>query len=148
MSAAVSLCPAFTLRPARDADVPFIVKPWLQQLRDEVSTRFINDRVFFQRHGALVQQLLKESTTIIAYDANDPDHLYGFACGSDRAVHWVYVKGAFRGMGLGRALLERLIGASVGATDIPCSHASHLFNDRKFVARYRLAYDPYVLMEW
>jgi GNAT superfamily N-acetyltransferase len=146
MTAAASLCPAFTLRPAQEQDVPFITKPWLQALRQESSTRYLSDPVFFRGHGALIQRLLDRARTLIACDAEAGDHFYGFACGEPGLVHWIYVKGTYRGMGIGRALLRAIVHPlTPGEMPITTSHASHLFNDRGLVARYKITYNPYAL---
>lgn len=129
-------------------ELTFVLKPWLQALRNQVSTQHIPDAVFFRKHEALLRRIVARSAVVIAQDAEDPGHLYGYVCAEPSTIHWVYVKGVYRGMGLGRALLRAAVGGSlaIGIDAIRCSHASHLFNERRLVKRYNLVYDPYCLM--
>ncbi len=135
------------IRPALPEHLGFVVKPWLQELRRSSTTRYLTDRVFFQEHGHVVNNLLATCRVDLACDPDDESHFYGFVAYAqgehECVVHWLYVKSAFRQLGIGRALYEH---ATHGARAI----ASHV-NDfvmgplRSTWEKYGLTYNPYVL---
>jgi len=128
----------------------FVVKPWLQELRRSSTSRYVTDRVFFQGHGALVTQLLTRAIVDLACDPADDKHFYGFvayepgvADHAEPIVHWLYVKMAFRRLGLGRELLGRVL---QGGRAI-ASHTTDMVMGpmRPTFEKYGFTYDPYVL---
>lgn len=133
------------IRSATNDDIAFIRSAWLRHLRGERSVRFVRDDVLFEKHGALVGRLLFLGRALIAHEPGDLQHNYGFVAFDAKpgVVHWIYVKGVYRRMGVGRALWKAAgFGKPVAAT-----HAT----DMAFgmmgaaVARYGVTYDPYLL---
>jgi GNAT superfamily N-acetyltransferase len=98
------------IRAATDADVAYVLNSWLETYRREsLWSKHMENDVFYPNHRPIAVECVEQDDTIVAADANDPTHLIGFACGRRHrgglAMHFVYVKFAFRGFGVGRALL-------------------------------------------
>lgn len=141
---------AHTIRRATAEDRGFVVKPWLQELRRSSTTRYVSDSVFFQQHGRLVQKLLARASVDLACDPADDQHFYGFVAHepgvaehAEPVIHWLYVKMAFRQLGLGRSLLAHV---THGGRAI-ASHATDMLMGpmRAVIEKYGITYDPYVL---
>lgn len=82
-------------------------------------------------------------STLVAVNASDHDQLLGWICGGGgnyasgaEFVHWVYVKDAFRRMGLGLMLWKALGG--------PREYTMHTKNYYKF-RELNLTFNPFLL---
>ena len=135
----------FALRPAEPKDHPFIASAWVKEMRHAPFSRHCPSGVYVPCQHALVHQILAGSDAQIACDPANPDHLYGCAVHAGDVVHWLYVKSAYRGLGVGRALLFACFG-DVLPEEVVCTQASQLFEDKRLVERYRLVYSPYLLL--
>ena len=91
-------------------------------------------------HGIVEQLLRSPSThTLLAHVIDEPSQLLGFVCATPPdALHWLYVKQAFRGLGIGTALLTA---ALPGATSGDCTFWSR----RLLTSQWR--YNPTRLKE-
>lgn len=140
------------LRDASPEDVGFVFKPWLQELRQLPSTRWISDRVFFQRHGALIARLLQWSHVTLACNPRNLEHLYGFVCFAREptpgCLHWLYTKDTYRRMGVGVELLAhvRMTLKLPPESPLTLTHPSAiLLGVPGLREKLRLVYDPYLL---
>jgi GNAT superfamily N-acetyltransferase len=139
------------VRSGREADRNFIVRGWVKEMRHSPWTRHVPNGVYYAAQHELVHRLLSTSRVLVACDPQHLEHVYGCVVASDlgppRVVHWIYVKGAYRGLGLGRALL---VSAFEDEGRLPaqlvCSQASKLFSDAALLERYHVVYSPYLLM--
>lgn len=98
-------------RNAKPEDLPLIYSSWLKSYRDSDFARSMTDTVYFKGHRQVLEGLVARCMNFVACDAEDPDHIYGWICASKNAdgsvtLHYVYVKHAFRGMGIGKRLFE------------------------------------------
>ena len=100
-------------RPAEPADFEFIQAALLNHYYEESFwARRLTTRSFFDGHTPLVRALLQQAAAVVACDSLDPSLLFGFVVfepgggpvGSD-VLDFLYVKKAFRKLGLGRRLL-------------------------------------------
>ena len=59
-------------------------------------------------HDTLLKKIIPHSTIILACDPDDPDTVWGYVCTTDKVnlLHFIYVKSAFRGFGIGGGLLR------------------------------------------
>jgi GNAT superfamily N-acetyltransferase len=142
---------AHSLRPATAEEYGFVIKPWLQELRDLPTTRWISDAVFFQGHGRVISALLQNASVVVACDPEAHGHLYGYACFTiaPPTLHWLYVKSTFRRMGIGGALL-RHVRAALSLSDadsLALSHPSAMLGIPGLRERMCVEYNPYVLMD-
>lgn len=150
----------YLLREPTESDVGFVVTSWLMSAGDawnkirtapvwawrstgiqlghfaDLTRRFTRDCV--------AHTLQRETCrVVIACDVEDPDVIFGFAvCEPARGiVHWAYVKHDFRSQGIGRALVEHLMGPSGGT---PGYRLTYL--PREFVAmqsKWGVRFDPH-----
>lgn len=99
----------FAIRPARPEDAPLILGTWLEQwFRESYWAHRVRAREFFAGHRPLIVSILEHAQVLAACDATDADSDAGyivFEAGPRRVLDFIYVKKAFRGMGVGRALL-------------------------------------------
>lgn len=105
------------------ADLPAVINAWVSEHRHSPAARFVRDREYFADQRALVVDLLHSSFTLVACAPDDESHIYGFICyGPANTIHWVYVKSAYRRIGLADALL-----AAAFPNRNPDVHADELF---------------------
>jgi GNAT superfamily N-acetyltransferase len=59
-------------------------------------------------HDIILKKILTNCTLLVACDPEDPDVIWGYVAFDqvDPVLHFVYVKGAFRRMGIGTRLME------------------------------------------
>lgn len=98
-------------RPAVPADHAFVYATWLRAMKQgSMFGASISAPVFFEMHHHAIERLLKRGAMVtVAHPAGEPDTIIGYIV-DERAkdvaiLHWVYVKGGFRRMGVGEALL-------------------------------------------
>jgi GNAT superfamily N-acetyltransferase len=142
----------YLLREADDGDVGFVVDGWVHEMRHSPWSRYEDNRDYTAGQHELIHRLLPSSRCLIACDRDNPEHDFGcvvfLASGGALALHWLYVKGAYRRLGLGRALLlaaKEDAGAAPDA-EVACTQATKLFEDQALTERYRLRYSPHLLL--
>jgi hypothetical protein len=119
---------AWAIRPHEPADLPFIVDSWVKSYWDAINRdpwplthtqdgpegvvgKRLNRNHFYtpgQREYAAF--CIAAHGCQVAHVIGDPDKLMGFACGSLGVLHYVYVKSAFRRIGVGLALTRAAVG--------------------------------------
>jgi GNAT superfamily N-acetyltransferase len=104
------------LRPYVEQDAPFVRHAWVR------GAASLADKLGFAVPSAKrrAQRMAERSTILVAYDRDEPTVLLGFVAFTGRTVHWVYVPEAFRGIGIGRALVRRVVGAGPWQTTSKC----------------------------
>lgn len=133
------------LRPAAASEAPFVYRNWLDSYYPVQKPR-LKKTVFYEGHHALIEKLLKRSRCLVACNAEDVDQLYGFAVGeafgesmsSVVALHYVYVKQAFRRMGIGGRLVRELT-----QPESTLLHSHETETGRAFGAALRSVFSPY-----
>jgi len=104
-----------TERPA-DVDA-FVLACWLKHYYprgcvtnglDPESSR--DKKRYYQAHHPAFTQLLRTSTLALAVVDDEPDVYLGWALGKPGRLHYVFVKGAARGHGIGDALVRAACG--------------------------------------
>lgn len=93
---------------ANEADMNFIFSSWLKSFQETEQNRLIPGAVYFRAQSALITDLLKSSTVLVARSPVDDLIIRGYAVGSAPELHWVYVKGVCRRQGIATALLDAL----------------------------------------
>ena len=61
-------------------------------------------------HPKVVDRLLDTNGAVVACSERVPSTIYGWACGSERVLHYAHVVPELRGHGLGRALIAAATG--------------------------------------
>ena len=115
-------------------------------MRHSAFSRHVSQQVYWPCQHEFIRRLMVLGETVVACDPEDETHLYGAIChqpGAAAIVHWLYVKGDYRRMGVARALMQACIGDK---RPILCTQAPALFNDRAAVDKHQLVYCPYLLV--
>lgn len=95
------------IRPAVSSDLAMLVHAWTSEHRHSPFARFVRDQEYFPDQRQLVMDLLATSKTLVACNPDEPKHIFGYICfGPGNSVHWVYVKSAYRRIGLADVLLK------------------------------------------
>jgi GNAT superfamily N-acetyltransferase len=134
------------IRPFDESDRHFVVRGWASEMRNSHFARCVPEWVYWPSQHELIRQVLEAATTLVACDPDDETHVYGCVVhqpGDHAIVHWLYVKGALRRCGLGRALLDAAIGER---RPILFTQAPRIFDDRGLVSRYEAVYCHYLLL--
>lgn len=70
--------------------------------------RQMKQDTFFKVYGEHVGNLLANSTVLVACLAEDPDVILGYAIVDEPALHYIFVKEAWRGKGIATMLVQNL----------------------------------------
>jgi len=96
------------VREGRETDKAFVMDAWRRSFEDAPAVRGA-DRVHFRSEmERTIGRLFRTATVRVACDPADEDTIVGFAVFTGPELHYVYVKQAFRKMGIARQLLEGL----------------------------------------
>lgn len=134
----------YLMRDAGPNDLGFIVRGWVKEMRHAPWARYVKNWVFHPAQHELVHRILGPSQVTIACDRENPELLLGCIVHQRPVLHWLYVKGAYRGLGIGRALVFSVFGGK--PERIVATQASKLFDDGDLVERYGIVYSPYLLL--
>ena len=102
-------------RPATADDRRFVISAWSSSFKVSYSAGIISSEdwapVMWTQIGKLLER--PETTTVVAFERDEPTFLYGFVSGDVTEpkapiVHYVYAKEAFRRAGVAQALLKEL----------------------------------------
>lgn len=101
---------AWALRDGVADDHNFVKQTWLKCYRHSAFARAIRDSVFFRFHHPIVERILERPGTSVrvACLPDAPEVILGYLVHEGGVVHWVYVKGAFRRLGIASRLAENL----------------------------------------
>lgn len=99
-------------RPLVRTDRGFFANNYLKSFQRADAARGISSRTYFYFQHRVLERLFARSKVIIACDEADPDQLYGFAfyeqIDDTCVLHYVYVRGGRRQLGVGSALLNEV----------------------------------------
>lgn len=148
-------------RAARPEDRDFVQGTLLNHFYEESFwAQRLTTRVFFDGHTSLVQTLLDRPTvhTLVACEKDDEDALLGFAIfepvdefGNPAVFDFLYVKKAWRALGIGRMLFEAACKEASLPPDLAGVHVSYATKawfttktHRGLEERFRAVYNPYL----
>lgn len=102
----------YNIRDMKQEDTSFILATFLRGLYHGDSWFSLIPRpIFMDNYKKIANMILTSPTTIVkvACLKEDPDVILGYCMLSDdlQAVHWVYVKAAWRKQGIAKALLPK-----------------------------------------
>lgn len=128
------------------SDIPFITSTWLRTYRTKSTlAQKIMEGCYFNEHNHLINRALMNGRTIVVCDIEDDEHVFGYLVGVNRRtadyLHYIYVKSAFRGKGIG----SKLLGEFKKSDDLFNTHETlsrHLFTKLKKDYN-RVIYNPY-----
>lgn len=86
-------------------DHNFILSTWLKSYRDANFCKGVPSEIYYKEHGRIVEWLLANHSTLIAVDPEAPNVIWGWVNGTSKTLNYVYVKHAFRKMGVAKTLI-------------------------------------------
>jgi len=120
-SQVINLAPELRIRPLEleGRETGFVLDSWNRAVaRDPIWAAQVGRRgvartpippsLSLYYHDIILKKILNNCTLLVACDPDDPDVIWGYVA-FDRenpVLHFVYVKGAFRRMGIGTRLME------------------------------------------
>ncbi len=137
------------IRQGKEEDLPFIYSTWLRNYKHSSDfAKEIAPAVYYKFHQAAIERIIKRGALVLmAVDNEAPDVIWGWAVVEKTPeadiVHYLYVKKAFRGLGVGTELLQM---AQVNPTKLAYSHITTA--GKKFlegVAKSNALYIPYAI---
>lgn len=132
------------LRGVTQEDWAYLYATWLKHYKFSSDfAKRIPHSIFFHKHHLLIGSILrkKETVTLIAYPKDSPEIIVGYITyekpSTRPVIHFIYVKRAFRKMGVARELIEVL--------DLSRGVFTHWTEDTDWIVRKvpSLQYDPY-----
>lgn len=99
-------------RLAQESDHPLIYATWLKsQYYGNAWFKAIEKSIFYGGYKAVVGQRLATATVVVSCLESDPDVVLGYACFSPdgTVLHYVYVKKAWRQLGIAKELVPSTI---------------------------------------
>lgn len=131
------------LRPSRTNDINFVYSSWLKCYReDSPLTKYTRRRLFFEGHQKILDGLLAspQVQVIVACDGEEQDLIYGYLAYEPGVLHFIYVKEAFRKMGIAKQLMSKL-----DLENFKISHLTYTLLDLWSAGKIQCEYDPYAL---
>jgi hypothetical protein len=97
-----------------DRAIRFVLDSWCKTVAAEPPWDFGSPRhtpplphpLLIYEHDTLLKKIIHKSTITLACDPDDPDTVWGYVCCDGELLHFIYVKSAFRGFGIGGCLLR------------------------------------------
>ena len=84
-------------------DRAFIASSWFESFRKSTN---VGSDVYRNGQGPLIDSLISKHRPVIAYTPAVPDEILGWICRDLQAVHYVYVKQAYRRAGIATQLWQ------------------------------------------
>ena len=97
-----------------DRAIRFVLDSWCKTVAAEPPWDFATPRhtpplphpLLIYEHDTILKKIIHKSTITLACDPDDPDTVWGYICSDGELLHFIYVKSAFRGFGIGGCLLR------------------------------------------
>lgn len=132
----------------KDTDKDFLYNSWLKSYKhNSYFAKRIRNSIFFPNHERIINHLISKPTVkvFITCPKNDEDTILGYlVCDTstdDHVIHFVFVKDAFRRMGIMKEMLKE---ASINTKRIVFTHWT-MPVDEIFKNNEDMVYDPYRL---
>jgi ribosomal protein S18 acetylase RimI-like enzyme len=125
----------FNLRKFQPTDLNFILGTWMESYFFFMPSR-PPKHIFAKEHSLLINKHLPHCDCLIACAEDDENQILGYIITEKEILHYIYVKGMFRKLGIGSKLMSKLNSEVVHTHYTqPIKHFSH---------RYKLIYNPYL----
>lgn len=134
------------VRPATEADVPFIFSSWLKSYRGGRFAQDMHTTIYYTEHHKIVENLLKTCEVLVACNDVDAAEIYGFLChekiDGHFTIHYIYTKQTYRMLGIGNILMN----AANHDSSIASFYSHNTVSALKLAAKYRCIYNPYLAL--
>lgn len=98
------------IRPWSEADNNFVYSSWLRSFKTSHYAGSLPDNLYWPAYQVALEQILTQPNTrcLVACNPEFPDQIFGYIVFDEpgEVVHYVYVKGPFRKLGIGSELLR------------------------------------------
>jgi predicted GNAT family acetyltransferase len=123
----------------------FCISYWLRQYKTNSQfAKSICNEVYYDEHRKRAMACLNINAVIYS-DPKSPDHFIGFLCGiplqNKNILHYVYVKKAFRGHGVARAMFNHVFKPK---DEIIITHQGDIMGLKN--NHNKLTFNPYIFM--
>lgn len=126
------------IREARDTDRAFVEQTFARSYREAAAVRGAELATWIAEAQRVVAAWLREGARlVVSVPEADDDAVVGWACGSAKVLHYVYVRSDFRGSGEARALVTEL-GTPRAYTLKPASPRVRVPDGWRFTPRFTL----------
>ncbi len=140
------------LRRLQPQDHNFVLDTWLRSHRQTPWGLSMLEAIYFRNHRRRVLAALERSTTVVSCDPEFEDQIFGYIVLEDHGemacVHYMYLKDLYRGMGIGKQMMELIPQASY----LFYSHQSRRRKDKRtkfsdhFEKTTGAIYNPYLFL--
>lgn len=131
--------------PVQD-DMPFIYSSWLKSYRGTDFAKNITNSVYYEYHHNVIEDLINNSTIVLATDINDTTHIMAYIIAAKinglLTVHYLYVKHTYRRLGIGKTLFSIFD----KDTDSPICYTHETSLGGRIASKYKLTYNPYLIV--
>lgn len=136
-----------TLRDGTSDDLPFIYATWLRSQRKQGDNSQIRNRTYFEQKAIEIRRLISSAQVIVASSPEDQAQIFGYLVGSSlkslQVIHYVYVKTAFRKLGIATNMATHFSGPSFMKEEVGITSMGPVIATIK--DRYRLVFNPYLV---
>lgn len=149
-----SLTLEVSLREGMESDLPLIYNSWLlSHYNDSLYGSEMKKTVYMQNHKHILTRILDASRTLVACSPVEPSQVFGYAVYTINAgvlvIHYMFVKGMYRKMGVGGTLFYRLQNASEPGLPVTITHTTKAITKsdpgESLEKKWNLVYNPYML---
>jgi len=135
------------IRELTKEDYPIIFNSWLKSYSKEyVKYKNVPNQIYYQGQHLLIENLLSNSTTLVAVDSEDQNIVLGYCVGTKSedtfVVHYIYVKKDFRGMKIASNILK--YAGVTPESNIVFTHYTP--SGAALASKFNAIYHPYILM--
>lgn len=129
-----------------NTDQSFVFNAWLKSYRSQEIFRNIPNQLFFAGQQKVVERLINNHETLVI-TSDDPNQIIGFVnyevLGNNIILHYVYVKHAFRRMGIAKEVINKVI-PYLGNKPVLFSHETRL--PKPILEKYKLVFNIFIGM--
>ena len=127
------------IRDAHPEDINFIYATWLRSYRrDSDVGRQARNLVYYKEYNKVIDHLLTSSTIKVACLDDDEVVILGYAVFDRDNIHYVFVKEAFRRLGIAKRLIESSL-----ILPETCTHSTYIAE--VIIEKFKLTYNPFSL---
>lgn len=127
--------PALQFRKATPEDLKFVRHSWFESYRK--GGKAPDTRIEFYDHGQnwIMKQAFRRGQVIVAYATEVPDEICGWTCVEGEVLHYVYVKHAYRRLGIATELAKKAK-----------FYSQETIPGMKLAQKLKILYNPYYLL--
>jgi hypothetical protein len=113
-------------------DINFLTHAWTNTYERSRNNDYIRPEKYKNFMAKMISATLNRAECKVACSLEDPNEILGFAVYEDALLHFVYVKTAYRTLGVATALL-----ANLNKENLIISHETNAFSHLKLTAKFK-----------